>query len=107
MVGEENNRCLRLRFVMVACNLESMRIVVVALGKIGLPLAVQFAHSGHEVIGVDVNSKTVELVNAGKEPFPGEAFLQERLSELVPAGRLRATTNYAEAIPDADAVVLV
>lgn len=92
---------------MVACNLESMRIVVVALGKIGLPLAVQFAHSGHEVIGVDVNSKTVEFVNAGKEPFPGEAFLQERLSELVPAGRLRATTNYAEAIPDADAVVLV
>jgi UDP-N-acetyl-D-glucosamine dehydrogenase len=84
-----------------------MRIAVVALGKIGLPLAVQFADAGHEVIGVDVNAKTVEEVNAGREPFPGEAHLQEKLSELVPAGRLRATTDYADAIPGADAVVLV
>ena len=84
-----------------------MKIAVVALGKIGLPLAVQFADQGHDVIGVDVNAETVRLVNAGKEPFPGEAHLQEKLSALVPAGKLRATTDYAEAIPDADAVVLV
>lgn len=84
-----------------------MRIAVVALGKIGLPLAVQFASKGHEVIGVDVNPRTVELVNEGKEPFPGEAHLAEKLAELVPAGRLRATTDYAEAIPGVDAVVVV
>ena len=84
-----------------------MRIAVVALGKIGLPLAVQFADSGHEVIGVDVNAKAVETINVGREPFPGEAHLQDKLAELVPAGRLRATTDYAEAIPAADAVVLV
>ena len=70
-----------------------MRIAVVALGKIGLPLAVQFADAGHEVVGVDVQQKVVDLVNAGTEPFPGEAHLQEKLSELVPAGRLRATTE--------------
>lgn len=84
-----------------------MRIVVVALGKIGLPLAVQFASSGHDVVGVDVNQKVVDSINAGVEPFPGEAELQERLAELIPAGRLRATTDYADAIPGADAVVLV
>ena len=84
-----------------------MRIAVVALGKIGLPLAVQFADSGQEVIGVDVNRRTVADVNAGIEPFPGEAHLQEKLSRLVPEGRLRATTDYADAIPGADAVVLV
>ncbi|MGO1739074.1 MAG: nucleotide sugar dehydrogenase [Actinomycetaceae bacterium] len=84
-----------------------MRIAVVALGKIGLPLAVQFADAGHEVIGVDINAATVADVNAAKEPFPGEAHLQDKLSELVPAGRLRATTDYAEAIPGADAIVLV
>jgi UDP-N-acetyl-D-glucosamine dehydrogenase len=84
-----------------------MRIAVVALGKIGLPLAVQFADAGHEVIGVDVNPSTVDLVNQGIEPFPGEAQLQEKLSALVPAGKLRATTDYADAIPGADAVVLV
>lgn len=84
-----------------------MRIAVVALGKIGLPLAVQFAAAGHDVVGVDVDPRVVGLVNAGVEPFPGEAQLAEHLAALVPAGRLRATTDYAEAIPGADAVVLV
>ena len=84
-----------------------MKTAVVALGKIGLPLAVQFADAGHEVIGVDVDARQVELINQATEPFPGEAHLQEKLSELVPAGRLRATTDYAEAIPGADAIVIV
>jgi nucleotide sugar dehydrogenase len=84
-----------------------VKIAVIALGKIGLPLAVQFADKGHEVVGVDVSQHTVDLVNKGIEPFPGEAHLQEKLSELVPAGRLRATTDYADAVPGADAVVLV
>ncbi|HET6986189.1 MAG TPA: nucleotide sugar dehydrogenase [Kribbella sp.] len=84
-----------------------MRVSVVALGKIGLPLAVQFAAKGHQVVGVDINPKTVEQVNAGQEPFPGEAHLAELLAETVADGRLRATTDYADAIPGSDAVVLV
>jgi len=84
-----------------------VKIAVIALGKIGLTLAVQFAEKGHDVIGVDVNPHTVELVNSGKEPFPGEAHLQEKLEKLVTDGRLRATSDYAEAVPGADAVVLV
>lgn len=84
-----------------------MRIAVVALGKIGLPLAVQFADSGHEVVGVDVNAAVVASINAAVEPFPGEAQLAEKLSVLVPSGRLRATTDYADAIPGAEAVVIV
>lgn len=84
-----------------------MKIAVVALGKIGLPLAVQFASKGHDVIGVDINENLVAVVNEGREPFPGEAELHERLRELVPSGRLRATTDYSEAVPGADAVVVV
>jgi nucleotide sugar dehydrogenase len=84
-----------------------VKITVVALGKIGLPLAVQFASKGHQVIGVDVNQQTVDLVNRGIEPFPGEANLQEKLALSVRNGDLSATTNYAEAVPQADAVVVV
>ena len=84
-----------------------MQIAVVALGKIGLPLAVQFAEKGHSVVGCDVNSHTVELVNTGLEPFPGETFLQEKLSTVVAAGRLRATTDTASAVAEAEAVVVV
>ena len=55
-----------------------MNITVVALGKIGLPLAVQFATKGHRVVGADVNPTTVELVNAGREPFSCAACCRKR-----------------------------
>jgi nucleotide sugar dehydrogenase len=84
-----------------------VKIAVIALGKIGLPLAVQFASKGHEVVGVDVNAAQVEAINSGIEPFPGEAGLAELLSEVVRSGRLVATTDYGLAIPGADAVVIV
>lgn len=84
-----------------------MQIAVIALGKIGLPLATQFAIAGHDVVGVDINQAVVDSVNQGIEPFPGEDGLQEHLSELVPAGRLRATTEHSEAVPGADAIVVV
>ncbi|MDI6023756.1 nucleotide sugar dehydrogenase [Leucobacter sp. UT-8R-CII-1-4] len=84
-----------------------MKITVVATGKIGLPLAVQYASEGHEVIGVDLNANLVDSINRGVEPFPGEAGLAEMLAEQVAAGRLRATTDYAEAIPNAEAIVIV
>ena len=84
-----------------------MKIAVVALGKIGLPLAVQFAKKGHHVIGCDVNQKTVDLVNAGTEPFPGEAHLAEYLSESVKSGHLTATTDTTTAVSQSDAVVIV
>src|SRR5680860_538769 len=77
------------------------------MGKIGLPLAVQFASKGHEVIGVDVNADTVAAVNAGREPFPGETDLQTKLAAAVSAGLMTATTDYATAVPGADAGVAV
>lgn len=84
-----------------------MKIAVVALGKIGLPLAVQFAKKGHHVIGCDVNQKTVDLINSGTEPFPGEAFLGEYLKETVSSGHLVATTDTTEAVSQSDVVVIV
>ncbi len=84
-----------------------MKIAVVALGKIGLPLAVQFAMKGHEVIGCDVNQNTVDLVSAGKIPFPGEAHLDQYLAEVVAKGNFTATTDTTTAVSKADVVVIV
>jgi len=84
-----------------------VKICVVALGKIGLPLAVQFASKGHEVIGVDVNADTVSSVSAGQEPFPGETDLQTKLAAAVAGGLMTATTDYSKAVPGADVVVVV
>ncbi|HQR78620.1 MAG TPA: nucleotide sugar dehydrogenase [Actinomycetota bacterium] len=84
-----------------------MRICVVALGKIGLPLAVQFASKGHQVIGADVNADTVRLVNEGIEPFPGEAHLAEALQDVVSRGLLTATTDTTAAVARSEAIVVV
>lgn len=84
-----------------------MKIAVVALGKIGLPLAVQFANKGHHVIGCDVNQNTVDLINTGTEPFPGEAHLAQYLKEVVGSGHLVATTDTKSAVAQSDVVVVV
>jgi nucleotide sugar dehydrogenase len=84
-----------------------VNITVVALGKIGLPLAVQFASRGHHVIGADVNLDVVQQVNRGDEPFPGEAHLADKLAEVVEAGLLTATSDTTAAVSRSDAVVVV
>jgi UDP-N-acetyl-D-mannosaminuronic acid dehydrogenase len=85
-----------------------MKAVVVALGKVGLPLAAQIARAGHEVVGCDIDRVTVDLVNAAQPPFPGEEGLADALAEVVEGGRLTATTNTTEAVAaGADLVVAV
>ncbi|HZP15956.1 MAG TPA: nucleotide sugar dehydrogenase, partial [Nocardioides sp.] len=84
-----------------------MRASVVGLGKIGLPLAVQFAGRGIDVVGLDVSRSVVDDVNRGIEPFPGESDLDTRLKRAVDAGRLRATSDAADAIVGSEVVVIV
>jgi len=70
-----------------------MKISVLGLGYIGLPTALLFAASGHEVVGVDVDKRKVGLLNSGKLPFqePG-------LDELFEKARnnFRASTGVEE-----------
>jgi nucleotide sugar dehydrogenase len=84
-----------------------MNIAVVGMGKIGLPLAVQYAKKGNTVTGIDINPKTIELINQGLEPFPEEAHLKEYLADVVSKGLLKATLDYVEGIKSADVVVVV
>ncbi|MBT1018043.1 nucleotide sugar dehydrogenase [Canibacter sp. lx-72] len=84
-----------------------MKIAVIGAGKIGLPLATQYASRGHSVVCVDINENVVALINQGREPFPCEPGMLEFLADQVPAGQLRATSDYSAAIPGADVVVVV
>ena len=84
-----------------------MRIAIVGLGHIGLPLAVQYAHRGHDVTGCDTAAWIVEAINRGESPHLDEQALIDRVPELVRAGRLRATTDDAEGVRGAEAVVVI
>ncbi len=84
-----------------------MRVCVIGLGKIGLPLAVQFASKGCTVIGYDINPKVVELVSRGVSPHQDEEALPERLAEVVNAGRLTATTDGIQAVARSEVAVII
>ncbi len=84
-----------------------MTTCVVALGKIGLPLAVQIASKGENVIGADIDQNVIDLVNAGVEPFPGEADLASKLKDVISNGLLKATSDTRSAVAQSDNVVIV
>jgi len=84
-----------------------MKVCVIGLGKIGLPLAVQFAKNGMDVIGVDINARTVDLINSGKEPFPGEQNLEKFLGEVLKDQKFSATINFSEAVKSANTIVVL
>jgi UDP-N-acetyl-D-glucosamine dehydrogenase len=83
-----------------------MKAVVVALGKVGLPLAAQLASAGHEVTGCDIDQRVVEMVNAGRAPFPGEEGLDEALAAAVAGGRLSATRDTTAAVAQGPELVV-
>lgn len=74
-----------------------MKISVFGLGYVGCVSAACFAKNGHEVVGVDVSPNKVEIINKGSSPIV-EPGMGELISEAVGSGRLKATTNAAEAI---------
>jgi nucleotide sugar dehydrogenase len=84
-----------------------MRVIVFGLGKMGLPLAVQCASAGHQVIGVDIDAKLVARIQAGDNPCMHEPGLDERLSASLRMGRLTATTDAAAAVRQAEAIVVI
>ncbi len=84
-----------------------MIVALVGLGKIGLPLAVQFASKGATVAGYDVDASRVALINEKYNPLPAEPGLEERIPGLVVSGHLRATSDPRDAIAAAEVVVLI
>lgn len=70
------------------------RLSIVGLGYVGLPLAVEFAEVGFNVIGLDIDAKKVDMLNKGESYIPD--IPTERLKPLVEQGKLCATTDYAE-----------
>ena len=82
-------------------------VAVVGLGKIGLPLAAQFAAKGLDVIGCDVIPAVVESINAGRSHIREEAGLAEAVRSAVDQGRLKATTDTTSAVEKADVVVVI
>lgn len=77
------------------------RVAVFGLGYVGSVSAACLASLGHSVIGVDVRSAKVDMINQGQSPVVEER-LGDLVAEQVRAGRLCATTDSALAVANTD-----
>ncbi|WP_198960706.1 MULTISPECIES: nucleotide sugar dehydrogenase [unclassified Cohnella] len=78
-------------------------IGVVGLGYVGLPLAVEKAKAGFRVVGFDVQSSRVDMVNQGVN-YIGDVVDSE-LQSIINDQMLKATTDYSF-INEVDAVAI-
>ncbi len=80
-----------------------MMIAIVGLGYVGLPLALQFARNGVEVIGLDVDETKVTALNAGRSYIkhiePGA------IADQLGAGRFRASADF-RLVAEVEAVII-
>ena len=78
-----------------------MTIGVVGLGYVGLPLAVEFAEAGEQVVAVDVDERKIVAIQAGESYI--EDISSDRLRAALPS--IEAWTHFAP-LARADAIVI-
>jgi len=83
-----------------------VRVTVVGAGKMGLPVAVQFASRGATVFACDLRKDLVDAINAGCCPID-EPGVEGLLRPLVERGALTATTTTASAVAESEAIVVL
>ncbi len=79
------------------------RIAVIGLGYVGLPLAVEKAKAGFEVIGIERKKERVDMVNEGENYIPDIIDLE--LKNVVKEGKLKATQGF-EAVSKVDVICI-
>ena len=79
------------------------RVVVVGQGYVGLPVAVRAAEVGFDVVGFDVDTRKVKLLNAGQSYV--EDITEERLASVIAAGAYRASDQPGD-VADFDVAVI-
>jgi UDP-N-acetyl-D-glucosamine dehydrogenase len=80
-----------------------MKIAIVGLGYVGLPLSIQFARSCVSVLGIDVDSKKVELLNNGNSYI--NHIEASAIAELTGSGKFLASTDFS-LIKEVEAVII-
>ncbi|HMV49925.1 MAG TPA: NAD(P)-binding domain-containing protein [Blastocatellia bacterium] len=79
------------------------RVGVIGLGYVGLPLVVEFAGSGFESTGFEVDARKADALNRGESYIPDVPTAH--VADLVKANKLSATTDFA-ALKDQDIVII-
>ena len=85
---------------------KSLNVCVIGIGRIGLPTALSFASAGLQTIGVDINEKLVDSINAGNFPLKDEPGYEEIFDKVRKNGNFSTTIDIKEAVPKSDLILL-
>lgn len=80
-----------------------MKTAIIGLGYVGLPLSLQFARSGVEVLGLDVDQSKIDALHAGRSYI--HHIPDEEIGKLVADGNFSATTDFSR-VSEVDAVII-
>lgn len=81
---------------------KTARIVVVGMGYVGLPLAIEFAKNEFNVSGIEIDKNRVQKLNGGINYIFSD---NGQLHEMVNGGKLLATGDY-ECLKEADCILI-
>ena len=82
-----------------------MNVTIIGTGFVGVVSSAVYASFGNTVIGLDIDQNKVKSLESSKVPFY-EPGLEELLIKQQQAGNLSFTTDYEQAIKDADVVII-
>jgi UDPglucose 6-dehydrogenase len=80
-----------------------MKISFIGLGKLGLPLATNFAKNGHKVLAIDKNETLIKKLNQNETPWFEEG-LEQNLKESLPT--IEYTTDYSK-VSETDVTIIL
>jgi len=80
-----------------------MKAAIIGLGYVGLPLSLQFARSGVEILGLDVDPAKIDAIHAGRSYI--HHIPSEDIERLVKEGKFSASTDFSK-VGEVDAVII-
>ena len=80
-----------------------MKIAIIGLGYVGLPLGLQFAESGVEVVGLDVDIQKVKAIQAGTSYI--RHISSDKIKTHITSGKLTVSTDFKE-VKKVDAILI-
>jgi UDP-N-acetyl-D-glucosamine dehydrogenase len=78
-------------------------IAIIGLGYVGLPLGLRFSQSGVSVLGLDVDQKKVDAINAGQSYI--KHISADTIAAARESGTLEASTDFSR-VAEVDAVII-
>jgi UDP-N-acetyl-D-glucosamine dehydrogenase len=82
---------------------KTAQIGIIGLGYVGLPLGLEFASKGFNVIGFDIDERKIPIINSGNSYI--KHIKGSRIKQAVDSGKFSATSDFTR-LPVCDCIII-